>query len=60
MVSHPYRYDIDLLFAGHGVVRQRWRDKYGEVEVKAAPQDRTHVEEVRLLDDVYIEDVSHR
>ena len=33
---------------------------YGQVEVVVAPQDRKHVEGVRLLDNVYMEELSHR
>eukprot|EP00903_Cladosiphon_okamuranus_P005675 g5638.t1 len=46
--------------SGHGVLSLRWRDKYGQVEIKAAPQDRNHVEEVRLLDDVFMVQVYQR
>ncbi|CAB1118430.1 unnamed protein product [Ectocarpus sp. CCAP 1310/34] len=44
----------------HDVSYQRWRDKYGQVEVAAAPQDKKNVENVRLLDNVYMEELSHR
>ncbi|CAN0126199.1 unnamed protein product [Ectocarpus sp. 12 AP-2014] len=44
----------------HDVSCQRWRDKYGQVEVVVAPQDGKHVENVRLLDNVYMEELSHR
>lgn len=39
---------------------QRWRDKHGQVEVKVASQDRNHLEQIRLLDDVYRVDVTCR
>ncbi|CAN0344319.1 unnamed protein product, partial [Ectocarpus sp. 6 AP-2014] len=39
---------------------QKWRDKHGRLEVKVAPDDRKHAEKVRLLDNVYMEDVVYR
>ncbi|CAM9923873.1 unnamed protein product, partial [Ectocarpus sp. 4 AP-2014] len=39
---------------------QTWRDEHGQVEIKVAPQDRHHVEAVRLLNKVYMDEVSRR
>lgn len=39
---------------------QRWRDKRGQVEVKVASHDRIHAGNVKLLANVYVEDVSYR
>ncbi|CAM9826125.1 unnamed protein product [Ectocarpus fasciculatus] len=49
--------DDDL---GHDVSCQRWRDRYGQVEVAVAPQNAKHMENVRLLDNVYMKELSHR
>ena len=54
------RRDLSNCLAGCGVVCQRWRDTYGQVEIKAAPHDRQHIEGVRLLDDVFVAQVSRR
>eukprot|EP00752_Nemacystus_decipiens_P005826 g5266.t1 len=39
---------------------QRWRDKHGQVEVSVASQDGNHLEQIALLDDVYMMDVTYR
>lgn len=60
VVSNPRRI-VSTYLAGHGVVCQRWRDRYGQVELKATSHYAKHMEEeVRLLDDVYMVRVSHR
>lgn len=47
-------------YEGCGIESQRWRNKYGNIEVKVAPRDQKHVEAVRLLDRVYMDQVSRR